>query len=77
MLYLVATPIGNLGDISDRAKQTLQHVDLVACEDTRTSLALFKLLGIHVKATTAYHDHNALTACPKLIKKLQITNFCL
>ena len=71
MLYLVATPIGNLGDISERAKQTLQSVDLVACEDTRTSLALFKLLGIRVKATTAYHDHNATTAYPKLIKKLQ------
>ena len=71
MLYLVATPIGNLGDISDRAKQTLQSVDLVACEDTRTSMALFKLLGIRVKATTAYHDHNATAVCPKLIKKLQ------
>ena len=71
MLYLVATPIGNLGDISERAKQILQSVDLVACEDTRTSLNLFKLLGIKVKATTAYHDHNASTAYPKLIKKLQ------
>ena len=71
MLYLVATPIGNLGDISERAKQTLQNVDLVACEDTRTSLALFNLLGIKVKATTAYHDHNAMTTYPKLIKKLQ------
>ncbi|MBP5343560.1 MAG: 16S rRNA (cytidine(1402)-2'-O)-methyltransferase [Alphaproteobacteria bacterium] len=71
MLYLVATPIGNLGDFSERAKQTLQSVDLVACEDTRTSLSLFKLLGIKVKATTAYHDHNATTVYPKLIKKLQ------
>ena len=71
MLYLIATPIGNLGDISERAKQTLQNVDLVACEDTRTSSNLFKLLGIKVKATTAYHDHNATTVYPKLIKKLQ------
>ena len=71
MLYLVATPIGNLGDISERAKQTLQSVDLVACEDTRTSLSLFKLLGIKVKATTAYHDHNAASVYPKLVKKLR------
>ena len=71
MLYLVSTPIGNLSDISDRAKQILSSVDLVACEDTRTSMSLFKLLGIHVKATTPYHDHNAEKVCPKLIQKLQ------
>lgn len=71
MLYLVSTPIGNLGDISQRAKDILGQVDLVACEDTRTSGNLFKLLGIRVKATTAYHDHNADTARPKLIQKLK------
>ena len=71
MLYLVSTPIGNLGDMSPRAKETLEMVDLVACEDTRTSRNLFSLLGIHVKATTAYHDHNADEARPKLIQKLK------
>lgn len=71
MLYLVSTPIGNLGDISQRAKDILAQVDLVACEDTRTSGNLFKLLGIKVKATTPYHDHNADTARPKLIQKLK------
>ncbi len=71
MLYLVSTPIGNLGDISPRAKEILQNADLVACEDTRTSRNLFNLLGIHVKATTAYHDHNADEARPKLLQKLR------
>ena len=71
MLYLVSTPIGNLGDMSPRAKEVLEHADLVACEDTRTSHQLFSLLGIKVKATTPYHDHNADEARPKLIRKLQ------
>lgn len=71
MLYLVSTPIGNLGDISPRAKEVLQAADLVACEDTRTSRNLFNLLGIHIKATTAYHDHNADEARPKLLQKLR------
>ena len=71
MLYLVATPIGNLGDISERAKQTLAQVQLVACEDTRTSGQLFSLLGIQVAAMTPYHEHNADTVRPKLIQKLK------
>ena len=71
MLYLVSTPIGNLGDISERAKQVLKSVHLVACEDTRTSGQLFSLLGIQVAATIPYHDHNADTMRPKLIEKLK------
>ncbi len=71
MLYLVSTPIGNLGDISLRAKEVLQAADLVACEDTRTSKNLFNLLGIKVKSTIAYHDHNADEARPKLLQKLK------
>ena len=71
MLYLVSTPIGNLGDISERAKQVLATVDLVACEDTRTSSQLFSLLGISVAATIPYHEHNADTMRPKLIEKLK------
>lgn len=71
MLYLVSTPIGNLGDISPRAKEVLQSADLVACEDTRTSRNLFNLIGIHVKSTSAYHDHNADEARPKLLQKLR------
>ena len=71
MLYLVATPIGNLGDFSPRAREVLERVDLVACEDTRTSRGLFSLLGVTVKATTAYHDFNEEKATPVLIQKLQ------
>ena len=71
MLYLVSTPIGNLGDISERAKQVLSTVDLVACEDTRTSGQLFSLLGIQVAATIPYHEHNADLMRPKLIEKLK------
>ena len=71
MLYLVSTPIGNLGDISERAKQVLESVDLVACEDTRTSGHLFSLLGISVAASIAYHEHNADSMRSKLIEKMK------
>ena len=71
MLYLVSTPIGNLGDFSPRARAVLEAADLVACEDTRTSRQLFSLLGLKVKATTAYHDFNEEKATENLIKKLQ------
>ena len=71
MLYLVSTPIGNLGDISERAKQVLSSVHLVASEDTRTSGQLFSLLGIQVAATLPYHEHNADSMRPKLIEKLK------
>ena len=71
MLYLVATPIGNLKDFSLRAREVLESVDLVACEDTRTSRQLFSLLGVRVKATIAYHDFNEEKATQNLIQKLQ------
>lgn len=71
MLYLVATPIGNLGDFSPRAREVLEKVDIVACEDTRTSHHLFSLLGVHTKKTIAYHDFNEEKAVPTLLEKLQ------
>ncbi len=71
MLYLVATPIGNLSDCSPRAREVLETVDLVACEDTRTSGQLFSLLGLNVKKTIAYHDFNEEKAVPVLIEKLK------
>jgi len=74
MLYLVSTPIGNLGDMSARAKDVLESADFVACEDTRTSKQLFNLLGIKVKKTLAYHDHNADQVRPKLISLLKENN---
>src|SRR5436305_3721292 len=68
-LYLVATPIGNLGDITIRALQTLAGADLIACEDTRVTRKLLDRFAI-ATPLTPYHDHNATTARPKLLEKL-------
>ena len=57
MLYLVPTPIGNLGDISPRARQTLEDADFIAAEDTRVSLKLLNHLGIK-KSLVSYYEHN-------------------
>jgi 16S rRNA (cytidine1402-2'-O)-methyltransferase len=69
-LYLVATPIGNLGDITLRALETLAAADIVACEDTRTSRVLLDRYGIRTK-TVSYHDHNQAVAGARLIETLQ------
>ncbi len=69
-LYLVATPIGNLGDITLRALETLAAADILACEDTRVSRVLLSRYGIR-RRTTAYHEHNAAEAGPKLIAALE------
>lgn len=71
MLYLVSTPIGNLGDISVRAKEVLSAADLIACEDTRTTKQLLTLLGITPPPLTPYHEFNADAARPALIDKLE------
>ena len=57
ILYLCATPIGNLGDISARVLDTLRGADLIAAEDTRHSLALLNHFGIS-KPLISYHEHN-------------------
>ena len=57
MLYLVPTPIGNLGDISIRCRQTLESVDFIAAEDTRVTLKLLNHLGIK-KSLVSYYEHN-------------------
>ena len=68
-LYLVATPIGNLGDITLRALETLAGVDVVACEDTRITRRLMERYAITVQLTP-YHDHNGDVARPKILEKL-------
>lgn len=68
-LYIVATPIGNLGDITLRALDVLKAVDVIACEDTRVSGTLLKHYGIQTK-TMSYHDHNADDMRPKLLALL-------
>ena len=68
-LYVVATPIGNLADITLRALKTLAAADLIACEDTRNTGKLLKHFAITTKMTP-YHEHNADKAGPKLIAAL-------
>lgn len=69
-LYVIATPIGNLADITFRASFTLNLVDGIACEDTRHSQVLLNQLGIH-KPLLALHEHNEREASAQLIKNLQ------
>lgn len=69
-LYLVATPIGNLADITIRALEVLAAADIVACEDTRVTRVLLERYGIRRK-TLAYHEHNASEAGPRLIAELE------
>ena len=68
-LYLVATPIGNLQDISARAIETLRGVDLIACEDTRHTRKLLNHFGITTKAIS-YHEHNEAERAADLIRLL-------
>lgn len=69
-LYLVATPIGNLGDITLRALETLAGADVLACEDTRVTRVLLDRYGIQNRPF-AYHEYNANEAGPKLIAALE------
>ncbi|WP_342736236.1 16S rRNA (cytidine(1402)-2'-O)-methyltransferase [Bradyrhizobium sp. B117] len=68
-LYLVATPIGNLGDITLRALQTLAGVDVIACEDTRITRRLTERYDIAAQLKQ-YHEHNAEVARPKILEAL-------
>ena len=68
-LYVVATPIGHLGDVSMRALATLAAADIVACEDTRITTRLLQRYAIDVPLT-AYHEHNAARQRPKLLAAL-------
>ena len=68
-LYVVATPIGNLTDLTERARAILAAVDLVACEDTRTTGAMLTRFGLR-KELVAYHEHNETEAAEKLVELL-------
>jgi 16S rRNA (cytidine1402-2'-O)-methyltransferase len=68
-LHLVATPIGNLGDITLRALETLAGVDIIACEDTRITRRLTERFGIS-GLLKPYHEHNAAQARPKILERL-------
>ena len=69
-LYVTATPIGNLGDITYRAVETLKAADLILCEDTRRTAKLCAAYGVKTPRAP-YHDHNAEEVRPGVIKKLQ------
>ena len=69
-LYVVATPIGNMDDMTPRAVNTLRAVDIIACEDTRTSGKLLAHFNIEGK-TWAYHEHNSEIQTPKIIEMIQ------
>ncbi len=71
-LTLVATPIGNLADLSPRAKEALTQADVLACEDTRSTKKLMQLSGAEISGRTlAYHEYNEVQAAPGLIKLIQ------
>ncbi len=69
-LYLVATPIGNLEDITLRALRVLKEVDVIACEDTRQTQKLLNHFAIATR-TTSYHEHNEMTKSAELVKEMQ------
>ena len=75
MLYLVPTPIGNLGDISLRCRETLEAADFIAAEDTRVSLKLLNHLGIK-KSLVSYYEHNKAFKGDKIVERILAGETC-
>ena len=75
MLYLVPTPIGNLGDISQRCRETLEQADFIAAEDTRVSLKLLNHLGIK-KSLVSYYEHNKAFKGEKIVERILAGETC-
>ena len=75
MLYLVPTPIGNLGDISQRCRETLESADFIAAEDTRVTLKLLNHLGIK-KSLVSYYEHNKATQGSRIVERILSGETC-
>ena len=75
ILYLVATPIGNLGDLSPRAAAVLESADFIAAEDTRVTMKLLSHLGLK-KPMVSYHEHNKAAAGPAILSRLLAGESC-
>ena len=75
MLYLVPTPIGNLGDISQRCRETLEQADFIAAEDTRVSLKLLNHLGIK-KSLVSYFEHNKAQKGEQIVQRILAGETC-
>ena len=75
MLYLVPTPIGNLGDISLRCRETLESADFIAAEDTRVTLKLLNHLGIK-KSLVSYYEHNKATKGDRIVDRILAGETC-
>ena len=74
-LYLVGTPIGNLGDISQRCREILEQADFIAAEDTRVTLKLLNHLGLH-KPLVSYYEHNRASSGQKILQRLEDGESC-
>ena len=69
VLYVVGTPIGNLGDLSPRAIDAFENCDFIAAEDTRVTLKLLNSFGIK-KPMISYHEHNRFEMSPRIVARL-------
>ena len=74
-LYIVGTPIGNLGDFSERARETLESVDFICAEDTRVTAKLLNRFGIR-KSLVSYHEHNRMEKGPDILERLLAGESC-